>query len=258
MGTRGKKSNSSPDSNSTILIDDNSTASLLTITQQMATFGVRFDKLELMLADVLSENKELKKALEEKDKEIAELRRHANDQEQYMRSWSICILDLGIPTNVDSTNPEKVMELVYEKVLLPILNGAVQKHLLTSIPPVSSVLETAHLLPAKPNQTPPIIARFYSRNIKVLIFRLKKEFSPTSSSSSLPNARPKITHPFFEDLTRANFAKMRSLANDDRVLSSWSVAGQLRFRLINSTTVHKVPNIFSTNDSIINSATSNT
>ena len=159
------------------------------------------------------------------------------------------------------------MKVVHQEVLLPIFRGALQKGLLHSIPSPDQVLETAHILPTKPDQTPPIIARFYSRNIKALIFRLKREFStkipspsaPSSSSSSQTRARPPLSkpaHPFFEDLTTANFRKMRAIANDTRVMACWSVAGTLRFRLNGEERVHRVNNIYDTIDNIITSTAS--
>ncbi len=221
--------------------------------------GIRFDKLEESLREAKSEINNLKSALQKKEEEIVTIKQKANDQEQYIRSWSIRILDLTIPRDLDSSDTSVVMDQVYNQVLTPILRGAVSKGLLPSLPTPTQILETAHILPSKPGQTPPIIARFYSRNIKALIFRLKREFAkkqdPTPSQTTRPHtARP--AHPFYEDLTTQNFRKMRSIAADPRVLACWSVAGQLRLRLNNSDTVHKVHNIYETTDTIITKATS--
>jgi len=103
-----------------------------------------------------------------KDKTIMELRGKANSLEQYNRKWSIRINDLHLP-HADETETKDVMQTVYDKVLLPIFQGAVSSGLLKTIPDCNSVLETAHILPAKSNDRPkPIIARFYSRNILLL------------------------------------------------------------------------------------------
>ena len=71
----------------------------------------------------------------------------------------------------------QVMQHLYDRLLKPILEGAVRKGLMSSIPPVDAILETAHVLPGKMD-TKPIIARFFTRNIRSLVFRLKKEFAP--------------------------------------------------------------------------------
>lgn len=89
------------------------------------------------------------------------------------------------------------------------------------------------------------------------MFKLKKEFSPwatttTATASSEPaQRRAKLAHPFFEDLTRATFLKMRALAQDNRVLASWTVAGNIRFRLHGETNIRRVKSIFDDVEKII-------
>jgi len=222
--------------------------------------GVRFEKLEASLLQAKGTITTLEKALEVKEKEITTIRQRANDQEQYIRSWSIRVLDLPIPQGQDSSDNTIVMKAVYSQVLLPIFRGAAQKGLMPGIPAWDQVLETAHILPSKPGQTPPIIARFYSRNIKALVFKLKREFAtrvadPDPSSQSRSRRPAKPAHPFYEDLTTTNFLKMRAIAKDPRVMACWSVAGQLRFRLNNEERICKVANIYDTTDHIITSST---
>ena len=84
-----------------------------------------------------------------------------NKLEQYNRSWSVRILGMPIPSE-EETEPEKVMKHLYDKLLRPILEGAVKKGLLSSIPPVDDILETAHVLPGK-MEVKPIIARFFTK-----------------------------------------------------------------------------------------------
>lgn len=227
---------------------------------KLDAYGARFDTLESLLASAQLENKTLKVALEEKDREITSLRRKHNDLEQYQRSWSMRILDLPIPPGEDAHDNSTVMKVVFKKLLEPIFRGAIDKGLLHSMPSCDSILETAHILPSKPNQTPPIICRFYSRNIKSLVFKLKKEFAPKLPSdqpaSQLRSASRtpvflKLAYPFFENLTTDNFMKMRALSQDKRVLASWSVAGQLRFRLHGEERVRKVSSIYDTVETII-------
>ena len=127
---------------------------------------------------MLKENHDRKKDMEHKEKEIEQIRIRANDQEQYIRSWSIRILDLELPFGKDKSDPWVVMQHVFDVVLMPILEGAVKEKLLTKIPEMQSIIETAHILPSNnSNSKPPIILRFYSRNIKALFFRLKKVYA---------------------------------------------------------------------------------
>ena len=216
----------------------------------------RFMELKAMLTGVQAENSALRAAMDEKENEISGLKKRTNENEQYMRSWSIRILDLPVPKDQDASDPDVIMRLVYNKILLPIFEGAVSRKMLAVIPSYLAILETAHILPAHSGQTPPIIARFYSRNIKSMVFRLKKDFAPKQQQPAVSqpgsNTRPaRLAHPFFEDLTTANFKKMRAIAGDKRVLSCWSVAGQLRFRLHGEDRVRKVHNIFATVEAII-------
>ena len=83
---------------------------------------------------------------------------------------------MSIPSE-DETDPEKVMQHVYDRLLKPILEGAVKEGRMSTIPPVDAILETAHVLPVIMD-TKPIIARFFTRNIRSLVFKLKKEFAP--------------------------------------------------------------------------------
>jgi len=216
----------------------------------------RFMELKALLTGVQTENVALRKAMEEKESEIMNLKRRSNDNEQYMRSWSIRILGLAVPKGQDSSNTDTVMRLVYDKVLLPIFQGAVRNKMLHEVPSYLAVLETAHILPSQPNQTAPIIARFYSRNIKSMVFKLKKEFATRQAQPVVnqPGSKPgqaRPAYPFYEDLTTANFKKMRAIAGDKRVLACWSVAGQLRYRLHGEEQARKVANIFSTVDEIL-------
>jgi len=186
-----------------------------------------------------------------KDKIIMELRGKANSLEQYHRKWSIRINDLPLP-HADETETKDVMQTVYNKVLLPIFQGAVSSGLLTTIPDCDSVLETAHILPAKSNDRPkPIIARFYSRNIRALVFRLKREYAPTKTIPSTSNSnrrgdatRKAYRYPVYEDLTRETFSLLQALLKDPRTGPVWTISGNIRFRLQGEDTVRKVISIY--------------
>jgi hypothetical protein len=229
---------------------------LAELSNTLASFGSRFDKLEKLWTDAKAENRMLKDALQEKEREIVNIRERLNEQEQYTRSWCVRILNMKLPQN-DSTDPLKVMQHVYDKLLLPILQGAAQKGMLQQIPSASQILETAHILPCKPGATPPIIARFYSRNIRSMIFKLKKEFAPRAATEPAAGTRSrdpghgKLMFSIFEDLTRATFSKMRAISQHEAVENCWSVSGTLRYKLVNDPVIYKVKSIFATVEQII-------
>jgi hypothetical protein len=144
------------------------------------------------------------------------------------------------------------MQTVYNKVLLPIFQGAVSSGLLTTIPNCNSVLETAHILPAKSNNWPKrIIARFYSRNIRALVFGLKREYAPTKTIPSTSNSnrrgdatRKAYRYTVYEDLTTETFSLLQALLKDPRTGPVLTISGNIRFRLQGEDTVRKVVSIY--------------
>jgi hypothetical protein len=146
----------------------------------------RISSLEKLLQESTAKAAALQAEIVKKDKIILDLKTKTNSLEQYNRKWSIRINNVQLP-NGDDTDTDTVMKTIYQKALLPILEGARSSNLLTKIPAYDELLETAHILPAKNNDRPkPIIARFYSRNIRALIFRCKKEFAPHDDSPPPP------------------------------------------------------------------------
>jgi hypothetical protein len=86
-----------------------------------------------MWSDTKEANRQLQNALQEKGREICNIRERMNEQEQYTCSWSIRVLNMKLPQN-DATDPLKVMQQVYNRLLLPILQEALTNKLLQTIP----------------------------------------------------------------------------------------------------------------------------
>jgi hypothetical protein len=171
------------------------------------------------------------------------------------------------------------MNKVYNVLLLPILRGALEKKAISSIPTAEQLLETAHVLPGKAGQPKPVIMRFYSRNIKDAVFRLKKHYAPRADSSrdgagagAMSRAgqqtaaarggsgeeaggfegRGPYKYPLYEDLSRTTFLKMRSIAKDSRVKACWSSKGQIKFVMhSNPNEVKKVNSLLDQLDDIL-------
>jgi hypothetical protein len=66
-----------------------------------------------------------------------------------------------------------------------------------------------------------------------------------------PDGRGRYSFPVYEDLTRANFLKMQEMSLNDRVQSCWSINGQLRFKLVNSPTIHRIASVFEPTEQIL-------
>lgn len=226
------------------------------------SYSERFDKLEGLLKTAKEENNKLKKGqeemqktLDERDSEILDLRERLNNQEQYIRGWSIRVLNMQLPDDIMS-DPRMVIQHVYRRLLLPIFQAAVASGQLNSVPEPEAVLETAHVLPAKPNTTPAIICRFYTRNLRALVFRLKKDHAPRlapepTGQRERQRGAGKFQYPFFEDLTRTNFSKLRAISQHESVQACWSINGSLRYRLKDDDTVRRVKSVFASVEEII-------
>jgi hypothetical protein len=210
----------------------------------------RLSRMETLLEKATAENSSLRKALSYKEEQVNSLLTRLNNLEQHHRSWSIRINDLPIPAAIESNNKE-VKKIVYDKLLLPILQGAVQKGELDAVPPVERTLEYAHILPAKNDGKRQVIARFFERDHRDAVFKCKKEFAPRSRPSA-PDRPGRYCFPFFEDLTRTNFNKMRSIANHELVAACWSNGGVLKYKLKDSEQIKSVSNVLDTVENIIN------
>jgi hypothetical protein len=229
---------------------------LATSNTTISDLSRRLTSIEALLNNTQKENNDLKQDLANSYDEVKTLKTKLNNLEQHHRSWSIRAVGIKIPT-ADENNNEAVKNHLYSKLIRPILAGAVQKGLLTTIPPAEEVLERAHILPSKKSGPKPIIARFYCREIRALVFKMRKEFAPKepapTTRSQGPDARPRTRYLYqiYDDLTRANFSKMKAIGNDSRVEQCWAVNGQLKLRLKDSQVILKVHSIYDSLEDIL-------
>ena len=206
---------------------------------------------------VTKEKEILRSTVAEQAEELAELRNSLNDREQYARNWSMRILNIPIPKQSEA-DTRFVMNTVYEALIYPILEGAKANGDIDHVPECDVLLETAHILPGKGDGAKPIIARFYSRYWRNLVFRNRKEFAPREAgSTAVSNTRSstsrvsRMKFPFFEDLTRATFKKLGDIKKLERVSSAWTVNGSIRFKIKDNDTIFKVSSINESVDDIV-------
>ena len=216
--------------------------------------AVRFEKLESILAATQCENADLKNKLLNKDSEIVELKSRIKAVEQHSRASCLRIFKLEL--DGDENDPIQVAEQVYNKVLVPILQGAVDNMRLRYLPTVEQCITTAHILPNKDNKIKPILVRLVNPHMRTLVMQLKKEFAPKATPSTDPNSPsnskpPPQKYSIFEDMTRDAFQLMRSLSSDARIHSCWCSGGQLRFRLLGSEIIQRVKSIYGPVEKII-------
>ncbi len=235
------------------------------ITSKLENLDVISDRLDTMeesMSALVEENNTLKLTVTSKDSTITRLQSTVtameskiNRMEQYNRSWSVRILILQISAE-EEKNPFTVKGKAYE-VFLPILKGAYEERSIPFIPTADQLLEVAHVLPGKAGHPKPVICRFLNRDFRSACLRLKTKDAARDatganrSGASNPERRGKYSNPFFEDLTCLTADLMRQLNLDHRVHACWSVNGQLRYRLVNSETVMKVPELFNSVEEIL-------
>jgi hypothetical protein len=236
--------NSTPDKLDEILAK---LSSLDAISQKLA-------KLETMFSAVQEENMKMKATIEKQQATIVDLKTSLNNLEQHGRSYSVRVNNFPLD-GVDERDPPAIINKVFNSIFLPILNGAVSKQAITSVPTCFETIEMAHTLPGRGDKPKPIIVRFFNRNVKTLIFRHRKEFAPKAdlpgSTSGSGSARVKYAYPFHDDLTRDTYAKMKALQADPRVHACWSTGGYLRYKLSESGDVRRVTSVYASNDDIL-------
>ena len=232
---------------------------LTTSNTTISNLSVRLTTIESLLKSAQAENATLKEELAASALESTQLKAKLNHLEQHHRSWSVRVTGLNIPT-ADETDSNRVKHHLYEQLLKPILLGAVSKKILPTLPTESEIIERAHVLPSKNNKINPVIARFYCRDMRALIFKLKKEFAPreqtgaatrSSSTGDGPQRPARLRCQIYDDLTRVNFQKMKAIGDDKRVDSCWSANGQLKFKLVGSQQVRNVSSVFASIDEIV-------
>ena len=222
---------------------------LLAKLTALESLPAKIQSLEKLLTDSIAATKALKEEVAVKDKVISSMKLKLNSLEQHNRKWSIRVNNVVIPDD-EASDPIRVMHHTYQQALLPILQGALQKGDIDSLPGFDELIETAHILPGKDSNRPkPIIARFYSRNLRAAVFRHKKEFAPKSISSA--NSRSYLKFPIFEDLTGDTFSCVKALSDDQRTGAVWTINGVIRYKLNGETTVRKVTNVYESVDTIL-------
>jgi hypothetical protein len=237
--------------------------------------GEQLSTLKILVEALTEENKQLRESIKLKDKQLEDmqeavngLEQRLNSLEQHHRGWSARVLNIPL-TEAEEQDPDAVIEKVYTRALLPILEGAALKGKLKEIPMADQVLEVAHILPGKAGQPKPIIMRFYNRNLRNLIFAHKRDFAPRDAAEGAAgrggqrsgggrggqasgSERPgRFSYPLYDDLTKLNLNKMRAIQQDERVQACWSVNGQIRFKLHDSNVVQKVLSIHDPLDKIL-------
>ena len=140
--------------------------------------------LESLLKSSKDQCAELVKAIEGMENNLQAMSLKMNNLEQHHRSWSIRVSDMQLNEEQEASS-NLVRSHIYNNLLRPILVGAMEMGELNELPSAEQVLEYAHVLPSRDRSKPkPVICRFYSREIRGLVFRHKKAFAPRVPQSN--------------------------------------------------------------------------
>jgi len=240
--------------------------------------------IRTLMESLREENKELRSLIKQKDEQLGEMQSTVNDLEarlnnieQHHRGWGARVLNIPL-TEEEEADTQLTIQKVFALALRPLLEGAVSVGKLKEVPPAEQVLEMAHVLPGKPGQPKPIIMRFFNRQVRNLCFQLKRDYAvreqprggregdgPGTSGEERGRREGergregrgghegpgRFRYPLYDDLTKANVAKMRAISQDERVQACWSVNGQIRFKLKDSNSVKKLHSILAPLDEIL-------
>ena len=179
-----------------------------TIKSDITDIKTRLSSIETSV----NENSSKIQANSDKIKQLQQL-------EQHHRNWSIRIFNLELPSDVVK-DPIRTSTYIHEHLISPILQSAVTNGSLQSIPPALDTVDFAHTLRStRVDAPPPIILRFRSRLIRLLVMKNKK--------TALAN-HPELSKILIvEDLTKENYNKLQELRKKE--VKCWSLSGKLYF-----------------------------
>jgi hypothetical protein len=215
---------------------------------QIATSLAKCEKIEAVVFEMKAEMAAMAKASLAKDVVISKQADQLNNCEQAQRSTSLRIL--GLPLQRDAS-PQAILDTVFVNVIQPVLEAAKAKGELDGYPSKRFIIDSAFTIPSKTPSSCPVIVKLSSSFIRSLIFTYKNDVLP-----KVPDPiSHRIRHKFgiYEDLTPANFAHFRTLAEDARTTSIWTYNGQIKFRIKDSEAIYRVRSMNDTVDTIIKS-----
>ena len=209
----------------------------------------RFDEIEEHFKELKTENASLKERVKLLEEENALVKSKLHDVELHSRSTSIRIYNYSPPN--DDYNFEDLSDHLYNDILRPILQGAVGKGRLKTIPSRDRLIISAHPLRAKEGKQPPVICRLLNGFYRTIILQCQREFGVRATRSRESSGPPPLIHPIYEDCTSELYRFRQRLAAQDGIASAWIAGGVIRFKKVGSDEVRKVKSVFDTIESII-------
>ncbi len=214
----------------------------------------RFDEMETLLKTCQDENNSLKETVSKLQDENTFLKDKVIKLEQHSRRNNVRVF--GFDIDGDDRNADSLMDQLYNRAFLPILQGALSKGRLQEIPNRDRLIQSAHVLPGKEGKAKPVICRFTNNFYRTIVLQCKREFAPratrtTSPSSSGPSRPAPLRYPMYEDVSPEVYRFLQQLAANSGIGAAWISGGAIRFKLKDSETVNRVGSIYDPIDQIL-------
>jgi len=211
--------------------------------------------------DLLALNQERISTLETQvttmGKELKAIKETVNHREQLTRNLNIRIL--GLPLSEDkSLGPDAsaaAAKQAYDRIVRPLLVAAKAKGIITTLPSIANTITHAYRLKfrTQSNQPtlPPLIVTLQSPNIKMAVFRAKKDALPVPSATE--KAARSLRFTVTEDLTSHTAAFLKLLRENAKVSRAWSVDGSIRYILEGDSNniIHRVRSVYDPIESVL-------
>jgi hypothetical protein len=216
------------------------------------------DKVDI-IAKLQSELTAVRNTVTRQDKEILELKNKVNSLDQQSRSSSIRIFGLNITKEAEDTigKNKAVMKLAYDRVIKPILDIALEKRTISSVPAINNLIADGFKLQStktgNASAPPACLITFISKEMRDVVLRLKKDNTPPPSAIERAAGIKRII--LVEDLTAATHRKLKELVDHEAFAKVWTINGIIRFTLANDqeNVVRKVPSPFLSVQQILDS-----
>jgi hypothetical protein len=191
------------------------------------------------------------------EREVSDMKVTINNVDQDARACLVRITGLAVSeAEMNQHGFEKaIIKKVYDRIVKPILGAAKNSGVIKSVPTMLNVIEQGYFASRGGKDKnckvlPPIIGvRFTNRFLRNTVMRLRREHmpSPTDAEKAAGISRYYVN----EDLTPATMRKVKELRESERVERVWTIDGRIRFTIVGSTTIFKLPSPFMAIDDVM-------
>ena len=175
------------------------------------------------------------------ERDMLEQKDMANRQQQQLRSLTLRIFNFPLSPDEAADNNAGLRARVYDTVLKPLLTAAKAAKEISSVPQMATIVEACFrpLNISNKNLTglPHVIVKVSSKLFKVALMKNRKHLPKPLSAEEKPIM-------LVEDLTPATHKMFTAISKARDMGKVWTIDGNIRFSLTESTTVQSVKSVF--------------